>query len=183
VPCWPPAGWRWIRAIRPCRHLPGGGRCLARTGDDGPLLTLTLLISGLFALKENDLERARQQLEEVRTLAVTQEPIKSAMATASLGQVTMALGDLEAAQALCEEALAIHQAGSGPTGIAFGHLYMGQVSLARDDHVGQRRPSGRRLSALPPRRDRSMRCVPSKGSLVWLLPVGPIALPGCWGPR
>jgi DNA-binding CsgD family transcriptional regulator len=47
----------------------------------------------------------------------------------------MAMGDLEAAQALFEEALALHQAGSGPTGIAFGHLYIGQVSLARGDHI------------------------------------------------
>ncbi len=47
----------------------------------------------------------------------------------------MAMGDLEAAQALFEEALSIHVAGSGPTGIAFGHLYVGQVSLARGDLV------------------------------------------------
>jgi len=108
---------------------------LARTGNDGALLTMTLLNSGHVALKGHDLERARQRFEEVRTHAVTQAPIMSAMATASLGQVMMAMGNLEVAQALFEEALAIHQSGSGPTGIAFGYLYIGQVSLARGDHV------------------------------------------------
>jgi non-specific serine/threonine protein kinase len=108
---------------------------LARMVDDGPLLTTSLLISGQIALKGHDLALARQRFEEVRTHAVNREPLYLAMATASLGQVVMAMADLEAAQALFEEALAIHQAGSGPTGIAFGHLYIGQVTLARGDLV------------------------------------------------
>jgi non-specific serine/threonine protein kinase len=108
---------------------------LARAEDDTKLFITGLGILGLVALKSGDVVRAQRVFEEVRTHAVTQAPIVSAMANASLGQVMMAMGDLVAAQGLFEEALAIHQAGSGPTGIAFGHLYLGQVSLARGDHV------------------------------------------------
>jgi DNA-binding CsgD family transcriptional regulator len=99
------------------------------------LLTTSLLISGHVALKSNNLARARQLFEEVRTHAVAEGPMMLALTTASLGQIAMAMGDLDAAQQLFEQALALHQAESGPTGIAFGHLYIGQVSLAQGDHL------------------------------------------------
>ncbi|MDQ3655933.1 MAG: AAA family ATPase, partial [Chloroflexota bacterium] len=107
----------------------------AREVTDERLLTSCLMISGQAALKGNGLERARQLFEEGRIYAETGEPINLAIATASLGQVTMARGDLAAAQELFEEALIIHQAGSGPTGVAFGHLYLGQVTLAQGNHA------------------------------------------------
>jgi DNA-binding CsgD family transcriptional regulator len=108
---------------------------LARDMADAKLLAACLLITGHIALIANDLALARQQFEEVRTYAVTGEPLLLALATANLGQVTMAMGDLAAAQELFEQALAAHESGSGPIGIAFGHLYLGQVTLARGDHA------------------------------------------------
>jgi non-specific serine/threonine protein kinase len=110
---------------------------VARSRDVGDerLLFMCLLILGQAALKGNDLERARELFEEGRTLAVTGEPIHMAMATQSLGEVAMAMGDLATAQDLIEDALAIHQSGSGSMGQAFGHMYLGQVTLARADHT------------------------------------------------
>lgn len=108
---------------------------LAREGTDAKLLTSCLLISGQIALDQGDLARACQQFEEVRTLATPGEATLLAMATASLGHVSMARGDLEAAQELLEEALAFHQAGSGPIGIALGNLFVGQVLVARGNHA------------------------------------------------
>ena len=108
---------------------------MSRDVADERLLAKCLGILGLVALKRNNLERARQLFEEVRTYAVSREPIHLAIATASLGQVTMAMGDLATAQALFEDALAIHQSGSGPTGVGFGYLYLGQVTQTRGDHV------------------------------------------------
>lgn len=107
----------------------------ARQVADEKLLTACVMISGQAALKGNQLSRARQMFEAGRTYATTSEPIRLAIATASLGQVAMAMGNLAAAQRLFEEALAIHQAGSGPTGVAFGHLYLGQVALAQGNHT------------------------------------------------
>ncbi|MEJ7900444.1 MAG: LuxR C-terminal-related transcriptional regulator [Thermomicrobiales bacterium] len=107
----------------------------ARAVADPKLLSLCLLILGLVALKGGELDRARQLFAEVRTYVLTGEPHFLAIATASLGQVTMAMGDLAEAQELFEQALVIHQAGSGPGGVAFGHLDVGQVTLARGYHA------------------------------------------------
>ncbi|MDQ3443479.1 MAG: LuxR C-terminal-related transcriptional regulator [Chloroflexota bacterium] len=108
----------------------------AREETDAKLLIVCLGILGLVALKQNDLERSRQIFEEERALAVTSQPIHMATATASLGQTMMAMGDLAAAQELFEAALAIHKSGSGTTGVAFGHMYLGQVMLARRRYEG-----------------------------------------------
>ena len=108
----------------------------AREETDAKLLIVCLGILGLVALKQNDLERSRQIFEEERALAVTSQPIHMATATASLGQTMMAMGDLAAAQELFEVALAIHKSGSGTTGVAFGHMYLGQVMLARRRYEG-----------------------------------------------
>jgi non-specific serine/threonine protein kinase len=107
----------------------------ARALADPKLLTWCLLLLGLATLKGGELARARQLFEEARASAVIGEPLFLAMATVSLGQVTMAMGDLVEAQELIEQGLVIHQAGSGPAGVAFGHLYVGQVSLARGNHA------------------------------------------------
>jgi len=107
----------------------------SRDATDKKLLVLSLMISGQAALKRSNLERARNLFEEGRTVAVTGEPIHMALATQSLGQVAMAMGDLTTAQDLCEQALVIHQSGSGSMGVAFGHMYLGQVTLARGDHA------------------------------------------------
>jgi non-specific serine/threonine protein kinase len=103
----------------------------ARDADDERLLIECWSILGLVALKGNHPERARQLFDEVRMRTVRSEPIHLAMTTANLGQVAMAMGDLPEAQDLFEEALAIHQAGSGPTGVGFGYMYLGQLLVAR----------------------------------------------------
>jgi non-specific serine/threonine protein kinase len=107
----------------------------ARGVTDGKLLIRGLGISGVAALKGGDLARARRLFEEQRTHALTGDPSLLAHTITGLGQVAMAMGDLADAQTWFEEALAVHQSGSGPSGVALGHLYLGQVRLAQGDHA------------------------------------------------
>jgi DNA-binding CsgD family transcriptional regulator len=105
----------------------------ARDVTDGKLFLRSLGIAGVAALKAGDLVRARRLFEEQRIHALTGDPSLLAHTIMGLGQVAMAMGDLAEAQTWFEEALAVHQSGSGPTGVALGHLYLGQVTLARGD--------------------------------------------------
>ena len=107
---------------------------LARTVDDGALLMLGEMFLGQVAMDRGDLDQARARLSEARTRAIASVPpwpLEAAIATQGLGRAALAAGDLATAVALLEEALARHQAASGPLGVSFGQLYLGQALLVR----------------------------------------------------
>jgi DNA-binding CsgD family transcriptional regulator len=53
----------------------------------------------------------------------------------NLGRIAFQSGDLPAAQELLEEALARHEETSGPLGVGHGHLFLGELLLARAEHA------------------------------------------------
>lgn len=90
---------------------------------------------GQVALARGETGKARALLAEARTRVETSDPpwpaLEFAIATMNLGSVALVAGDLAEAKELLEHALALHEAGSGPIGVAYGHLNLGTLLLVQ----------------------------------------------------
>jgi predicted ATPase/DNA-binding CsgD family transcriptional regulator len=99
------------------------------------LLTFSIILLGDTAVARRDLTRARILFTEARQLADLHDvPWSATVTIMNLGRIAFLSGDLPAAQELLE-ALARHQDASGPLGVAHGHLFLGELFLARAKHA------------------------------------------------
>jgi non-specific serine/threonine protein kinase len=96
------------------------------------VLMLCLIVLGDAAVARGDLDAARARFTAAREFAERHAvPQFIAVAQMNLGGIAQQSGDLPAAQDLLEDALARHQASSGPMGVAFGHLFLGRLLRER----------------------------------------------------
>ena len=100
------------------------------------VLMLTSVVLGDAALARGELDRARERFTTARTLANRNAVAPYvAIATMNLGRIAQESGDLPLAQELLEDAMARHQASSGFIGVAYGHMFLGELLTARGQHA------------------------------------------------
>jgi tetratricopeptide (TPR) repeat protein len=107
---------------------------LGRARGDGPVIARSLLMVGLVAEVQGELERAATlHLEAAEAARACGDTLTPALAALNLGNIALRRGNAKAARTHFQQALALHHEQSNTGGEANALVCLSQAALAEDD--------------------------------------------------